>query len=192
MSRSVKSFKKHKPLYVFFFKHNFCVKPHVPREPRRNPSNRRLNEHGIYIRHLQDSNLQPVPSQTGADIPLDHSEDICWVYVWQFSKCIEEIDGWMQSNRLKMNTDKTQLIWIGTRQQLSKVDINEIELQLDTVSFSTSVSDLGVILDNQLKMADHVAALCWSCYLSTTPDRFNQAVADIRCQENASGCVRYK
>ena len=63
-----------------------------------------------------------------------------------------------------MNTDKTQLIWIGTRQQLSKVDINEIELQLDTVSFSTSVSDLGVILDNQLKMTDHVAALCRSCF----------------------------
>ena len=32
-----------------FFKHNFCVKPYVPREPRRDPSNRRLNEHGIYI-----------------------------------------------------------------------------------------------------------------------------------------------
>ena len=71
---------------------------------------------------------------------------------------------WMRSNRLKMNTDKTQLIWIGTRQQLSKVDINEIELQLDTVSFSTSVSDLGVILDNQLKMTNHVAALCRSCF----------------------------
>ena len=82
----------------------------------------------------------------------------------QFSECIEEIDGWMRANRLKMNTDKTQLIWIGTRQQLSKVDINEIELQLDTVSFSTSVSDLGVILDNQHKMTDHVAALCRSCF----------------------------
>ena len=31
------------------------------------PSNRRLNEHGIYIRHCQESNSQPVPSQAGAD-----------------------------------------------------------------------------------------------------------------------------
>ena len=30
--------------------------------------------------------------------------------------------------------------------------------------FSTSVSDLSVILDNQLKMTDHVAALCRSCF----------------------------
>ena len=66
----------------------------------------------------------------------------------QFSECVDEMDNWMESNRLKMNTDKTQLIWIGTRHQLSKVGINEIELQLDTSSFSTYVSDLGVILDN--------------------------------------------
>ena len=63
-----------------------------------------------------------------------------------------------------MNTDKTQQIWIGTRHQLSKVGINEIKLQLDTSSFSASVSDLGVILNNPFKMTDHVAALCRSCF----------------------------
>ena len=50
-----------------FFKHNFCVKLYVPREPRRDPINRRVNEHGIYIRHCQESNSQPDPSQAGAD-----------------------------------------------------------------------------------------------------------------------------
>ena len=53
--------------FFFFFLNSFCVKPYVPREPRRDPSNRRLNEHGIYIRHCQESNSQPVPSQAGAD-----------------------------------------------------------------------------------------------------------------------------
>ena len=48
-----------------FFKHNFSVKPYVPREPRRDPSNRRLNEHWIYI--CQESNSRPVPSQAGVD-----------------------------------------------------------------------------------------------------------------------------
>ena len=57
----------------FFFQHNFCVKPYVPREPQRDPSNRRLCEHGIYIRHCQESNSQPVPSQAGADT-LGHSD----------------------------------------------------------------------------------------------------------------------
>jgi len=32
--------------------------------------------------------------------------------------CIERIEQWMGVNRLKLNQDKTQIIWIGTRQQL--------------------------------------------------------------------------
>ena len=52
---------------LFFDKHNFCVQPYVPREPRRDPSNRRLNGHEIYIRHCEESNSQPVPSQAGSD-----------------------------------------------------------------------------------------------------------------------------
>ena len=56
----------------FFFKFNFCVKPYVTREPRKDPSNRRLYEHGIYIRHCQESNSQPVPSQVRAN-PNSHS-----------------------------------------------------------------------------------------------------------------------
>ena len=47
--------------HLGFFKHNFCVKPYVPREPRRDPNNRRLEEHGIYIRHCQESNLRILP-----------------------------------------------------------------------------------------------------------------------------------
>ena len=114
-----------------------------------------INRKGLVAHSYADD------TQVHLSVPASESP----VAVRQFSECIEEIDGWMRSNRLKMNTDKTQLIWIGTRQQLSRVDINEIELQLDTASFSTSVSDLGVILDNQLKMTDHVAALCRSCFI---------------------------
>jgi len=36
--------------------------------------------------------------------------------VQQFVSCFEKVDAWMSSNRLKMNADKTQLIWLGTRQ----------------------------------------------------------------------------
>ena len=42
--------------------------------------------------------------------------------------CKERIESWMSSNRLKMNGDKTQVIWIGSRQQLAKVDIKEFQL----------------------------------------------------------------
>jgi hypothetical protein len=70
----------------------------------------------------------------------------------------------MSSNRLKLNAEKTQVIWIGTRQQLAKVDIDQLHLMSANVTFSTTVSNLGVMIDRQLSMADQVAALCRSCF----------------------------
>ena len=62
--------------------------------------------------------------------------------------CIEHVNGWMGSNRLKMNPDKTQLIWIGTRQQLAKIDISSLTLLSAAVPLSSTVTDLGVRIDS--------------------------------------------
>jgi hypothetical protein len=69
----------------------------------------------------------------------------------------------MANNRLKLNEDKTQVIWLGTRQQLDKITTDTLTLQSTTVPFSTTVNDLGVLLDGQLTMANHVAALSRAC-----------------------------
>ena len=46
----------------------------------------------------------------------------------RLSDCIVSIESWMSSHRLKMNPDKTQLLWIGMPPQLSKVATNEVAL----------------------------------------------------------------
>ena len=58
----------------------------------------------------------------------------------------------MASNRLKLNADKTQFIWLGSRQQLLKVEIDSIQLGSGSVSLKSSVNNLGVIFDSQLSM----------------------------------------
>ena len=35
--------------------------------------------------------------------------------------CVADIDSWMSSNRLKLNADKTEFVWLGTYQQLRKI-----------------------------------------------------------------------
>jgi len=70
----------------------------------------------------------------------------------------------MSSHRLMMNPDKTQLLWIGTRPQLSKVAVNEVALSTRPLGFSTVVSNLCVLFDEQLSMSDHVTAECKSCF----------------------------
>ena len=68
----------------------------------------------------------------------------------------------MASNRLKLNEEKTQIM--GTRQQLDKVTVQTLKLRNATVLFSSVVNDLGVLLDGQLTMANHVVALSRSCF----------------------------
>ena len=53
---------------------------------------------------------------------------------------------------------------LGTRQQLNKLSAKELQLLGARVSFSGSVSNLGVTIDSQLTMSDHVASLCRSCF----------------------------
>jgi len=47
--------------------------------------------------------------------------------------CIERVHDWMSSNRLTLNRDKTQVIWLGTRQQLVKLNMSDIQMQECTV-----------------------------------------------------------
>ena len=78
--------------------------------------------------------------------------------------CIAEIDNWMSSNRLKLNTDKTQFIWLGTRQQITKVSVDSIILGPNSVKFQTVVNNLGVLIDSHLTMKNHVRKVCQSSF----------------------------
>jgi len=66
----------------------------------------------------------------------------------------------MASNRLKLNEDKTQIIWLGTLHQLNKTLPQTLTLRNGTVlQFSTAVKNLGILIDSQLTMVDHIAAV---------------------------------
>ena len=53
----------------------------------------------------------------------------------------------MASNRLKLNSDKTQFIWVGSRQQLGNVTLVEIPLKDCSITTTHSVTCLGVTID---------------------------------------------
>jgi len=55
-------------------------------------------------------------------------------------------------------------MWLGSSQLLDKIDICVVPVISAHVTVSDTVHDLGVTLDGRLTMADHVAAVCRSCY----------------------------
>lgn len=76
--------------------------------------------------------------------------------VQQLVDCVDEISHWMSANRLKLNKDKTQFIWLGTPHQLSKFDCQTITLGGVAIKLSTEAMCLGVLLDSTLTFAPHV------------------------------------
>ena len=74
----------------------------------------------------------------------------------------------MTSNRLKLNMDKTQFIWLGTAQQLAKVNIRTIALTGVNIHLSDKVTCLGVLIECQLTFADNVKKSGWKLLLPAT------------------------
>jgi len=57
----------------------------------------------------------------------------------QLRACLADVDAWMKANRLRLNPQKTQLIWLGSRQQLEQLTVVDIELM------SASLSPLSIL-----------------------------------------------
>lgn len=77
--------------------------------------------------------------------------------------CIAEVERWMSSNRLKLNADKTEFIWLGTRQQLAKLRIQPLVVGGQNIVPVQSARNLGVILDDQLTMDAHAKNIVRGC-----------------------------
>ena len=71
--------------------------------------------------------------------------------------CIHDLRNWMIEERLMLSDDKTELMLIGTRQQLQKVNLNDITVG-DTVVEAKSVArNLGSWFDCNLDMSFHIS-----------------------------------
>ena len=62
----------------------------------------------------------------------------------------------MSQDKLLMNDAKTKLLLIGTRQQLAKITIDGITVGHSVIALQSPVRNLGVWLNSNLSMGDHL------------------------------------
>ena len=48
------------------------------------------------------------------------------VVISQLTGCVADVFVWMKANRLCLNAQKTQLIWLGSSQQLEKITATDV------------------------------------------------------------------
>src|SRR6218665_2799985 len=74
------------------------------------------------------------------------------------------LETWMASNRLCLNPAKTKFMWLGTPQQLAKLNLIDLSAEFPHYTFSSSVRDLCIILDQALTFAPHLNRLSRDCF----------------------------
>jgi len=79
--------------------------------------------------------------------------------------CIADIKEWMLHDKLKLNAEKTEFLVIGTKRQLEKVNITQLQVAGSSVNTSTTaIKNLGSWFDSNLNMQDHIKKTCRSAF----------------------------
>ena len=86
----------------------------------------------------------------------------------KLSNCVAELDHWMASNRLKLNCDKTEFIWIASRNKLETLhnSLPLVNIGSEVISPVTGARNLGVFFDSNLNFKRHITNVCRSSYYS--------------------------
>jgi len=74
--------------------------------------------------------------------------------------CLTDVEAWLRASRLRLNPTKTQVMWSGSSQQLAKLDISHVRVLSSCIKVQDTAHDLGVVIDSQLSLSAHVAAVC--------------------------------
>ena len=93
----------------------------------------------------------PLYLSFNSDNSLDEAEA-----VHAMEQCIRAIRAWMQADKLKLTENKTEVMLIGTRQQLSKVNLGTLTVGDTSAALVNKVRNLGVWFDSQLNFNVHI------------------------------------
>ena len=78
--------------------------------------------------------------------------------------CCRQIKIWMTKNKLKVNEQKTEVLLYGPAPRRETVPVDCLSVDEASIPFSNVVKPLGVTLDAELSMEQHVSAIVRSCF----------------------------
>lgn len=79
------------------------------------------------------------------------------------TNCVD-LASWMRSNRLQLNTAKTEILWSTTGRRLHQLPQLPFRVGTDEVVPVSVVRDLGIYIDSDVSMRSHVAKTVSACF----------------------------
>ena len=75
-------------------------------------------------------------------------------------ECMLKIKSWMDSMHLKMNPNKTEFIYFGSRPQLKTCKVESLKVSEDLIPRANTIRYLGVYMDAHLSYKHHITKKC--------------------------------
>ena len=114
-----------------------------------------VHHHGLSI-HVYADDIQIYGSCTPSTV--DNLAE-------RMSLCLESLNSWFASNRLRLNGDKCKTMWFSSRRRKQAVHAPDpVRLSDQPLSMTTSVLCLGVLLDSEITFKKHVSKTVASCF----------------------------
>ena len=85
------------------------------------------------------------------------SQSDCLVKLQQ---CVSKIKNWMTCKKLKLNDDKTEIMFISSRYYQRFVKLKNFTFDNLEIKPSVAVRNIGVIFDNTMSMTNQVTSIC--------------------------------
>jgi len=82
------------------------------------------------------------------------------------SACVDDVSGWMKTNRLQMNEIKTELLWCASARRQHVIPSGPVRIGNVSVQPVSAVRDLGVYIDADVSMRTHVTTTVRACFAS--------------------------
>ena len=98
-------------------------------------------------------------AKSSMHVPTDDAS----VAIERLDAWLVDVEAWLRASCLRLKLTKTQVMWLGSGQQLAKMDIDEVSLLASRVHVLDAARNLGVIFVSQLSMSAQVSSSSGSC-----------------------------
>ena len=105
-------------------------------------------------RHDMDFHQYADDTQLYTTFCCDDQDDLT-ITIFRIESCLVDITNWMTTNKLKLNTDKTELLILYPRFRLPP-RLPSIKIGTDVIEPTNKARNIGVIFDNTVTMSFHI------------------------------------